>query len=43
MVQGRKGYWLQPQREIANPYFGAMMLTCGEIAEILVEADAHDH
>jgi membrane fusion protein, copper/silver efflux system len=43
MVQGRKGYWLQPQREIKNPYFGAMMLTCGEIAEILVEADAHDH
>jgi membrane fusion protein, copper/silver efflux system len=43
MVQGRKGYWLQPQREITNPYFGAMMLTCGEIAEILVEADAHDH
>jgi membrane fusion protein, copper/silver efflux system len=43
MVQGRKGYWLQPQKEITNPYFGEMMLSCGEIEEILVEADAHDH
>jgi membrane fusion protein, copper/silver efflux system len=43
MVQGRKGYWLQPQREITNPYFGEIMLTCGEIAEVLVEDDAHDY
>ncbi len=43
MVQGRKGYWLQPQRDITNPYFGAAMLTCGEIAETLVEENAHDH
>jgi len=43
MVQGRKGYWLQPQKNITNPYFGAMMLTCGEIDETLVETDTHDH
>lgn len=43
MVQGRKGYWLQPQENITNPYFGAAMLTCGEIAETLVEPDTHDH
>jgi membrane fusion protein, copper/silver efflux system len=43
MVQGRKGYWLQPQRDITNPYFGAAMLTCGEIDETLVEPDTHDH
>jgi Cu(I)/Ag(I) efflux system membrane fusion protein len=43
MVQGRKGYWLQPQRDITNPYFGAVMLTCGEIDETLVEPDTHDH
>jgi Cu(I)/Ag(I) efflux system membrane fusion protein len=43
MVQGRKGYWLQPQKNITNPYFGAMMPTCGEIDETLVESDTHDH
>jgi membrane fusion protein, copper/silver efflux system len=43
MVQGRKGYWLQPQRDITNPYFGAAMLTCGDIDETLVEPDTHDH
>ncbi len=43
MVQGRKGYWLQPQKDITNPYFGVMMLTCGEITETLVEDNAHDH
>lgn len=43
MVQGRKGYWLQPQRDITNPYFGAAMLTCGEIDETLVEPDTHNH
>jgi Cu(I)/Ag(I) efflux system membrane fusion protein len=27
--------WLQAQEEIANPYFGAAMLRCGEITETL--------
>lgn len=35
MVQGRKGYWLQPQTAITNPYHGARMYSCGEIAETL--------
>ena len=43
MVQGRKGYWLQPYRNITNPYFGAAMLTCGEIAEVIVGENDHDH
>ena len=36
MVQGRRGYWLQAERTIANPYFGAAMLRCGEIVDVLV-------
>jgi Cu(I)/Ag(I) efflux system membrane fusion protein len=23
--------WLQPDKEIRNPYFGAQMLSCGEV------------
>lgn len=38
MVQGRRGYWLQPQQTIANPYFGAAMLRCGEIVQTLAES-----
>ena len=35
MAFGNKGgYWLQKQKEIHNPYFGAKMLKCGEIREI---------
>ncbi len=33
MVQGRRGYWLQPDTTINNPYFGAAMLRCGGIVE----------
>ncbi len=35
MVRGRKGYWLQPQTAITNPYHGARMYSCGEIVETL--------
>ena len=35
MVQGRRGYWLQPQTTITNPYLGARMSSCGEIVETL--------
>jgi len=35
MVRGRKGYWLQPQTAITNPYHGARMYPCGEIVETL--------
>jgi Cu(I)/Ag(I) efflux system membrane fusion protein len=27
--------WLQDSEEIANPYFGEMMLGCGEIQETI--------
>lgn len=40
MVQGRDGYWLQPDEQIANPYFGAAMLRCGAIVEALAPGDA---
>lgn len=40
MVQGRKAYWLQPQRAITNPYHGAAMYACGEIVEELGAAGA---
>lgn len=45
MVQGRRGYWLQPDRTILNPYHGASMLRCGEIVSVLFEptADAGGH
>jgi Cu(I)/Ag(I) efflux system membrane fusion protein len=34
MAFGNKGaYWLQEQEKVANPYFGAKMLRCGEIRE----------
>jgi len=37
MVEGREAFWLQPQRQIANPYHGSRMLRCGEIVETLHE------
>jgi membrane fusion protein, copper/silver efflux system len=33
----REGYWLQPQREVTNPYWGEMMYSCGEITETIAE------
>jgi len=33
MVKGGGGDWLQTSKEVANPYFGASMLTCGGIKE----------
>lgn len=40
MVQGRDGYWLQADEQIANPYYGEAMLRCGWVAETLVPAEA---
>ena len=39
MFEESESYWLQPRKAITNPYFGTMMLTCGEIVETIVEAD----
>ena len=37
------GHWLQDSETIANPYFGATMLRCGEIKETLsAPAPAHE-
>jgi membrane fusion protein, copper/silver efflux system len=34
MAFGNQGaYWLSEQKEITNPYFGASMLTCGEVKQ----------
>ena len=35
MFEGEESFWLQSQRAITNPYFGAMMFTCGEIVETI--------
>ena len=28
-------YWLSSEEQIANPYFGDVMMTCGEVKEII--------
>jgi membrane fusion protein, copper/silver efflux system len=43
MVQGRDGFWLQDQEQIANPYWGAAMLRCGAIVEQLAPAGKPGH
>ncbi len=38
MVDGDRGaYWLSEFEEILNPYFGSMMLRCGEVRETIRE------
>jgi membrane fusion protein, copper/silver efflux system len=38
MVDGDRGaYWLSEVQEIINPYFGSMMLNCGEVREVIRE------
>lgn len=32
---GKGGYWLSDSDEIRNPYFGDIMLACGEVTEVL--------
>lgn len=44
MAFDNKGaHWLQPGKEIANPYFGAAMFRCGEIKGVLVDPDRETH
>jgi len=31
----KKAFWLSSEEEIRNPYYGSVMLTCGEIADTL--------
>ncbi|HEY8936024.1 MAG TPA: DUF3347 domain-containing protein [Cyclobacteriaceae bacterium] len=36
MANGNMGaYWLSNEKQIKNPYFGDMMLTCGSVKEII--------
>jgi len=36
MADGDKGaYWLSKEKQILNPYFGNMMLKCGEVKQII--------
>ena len=35
MVQGGSGDWLQDHGAVSNPYFGARMLNCGEVVQML--------
>ena len=40
MVYGDRGAsWLQAEDSLLNPYFGAMMLRCGEVKGLLVEPE----
>jgi len=32
---GKGGYWLSDSNEIRNPYFGDVMLACGEVSQVL--------
>jgi len=32
---GKGGYWLSDSKEVRNPYFGDVMLACGEVTEVL--------
>lgn len=47
VYEDRGADWLQADEPLRNPYFGAMMLRCGEITEELspdrTEHDGHDH
>lgn len=44
MVYNDRGAdWLQATDELRNPYFGAAMLTCGEVKENLTDHAGHDH
>ncbi|MFO7923176.1 MAG: efflux RND transporter periplasmic adaptor subunit [Bacteroidales bacterium] len=43
MVDGDRGaYWLSEFENIINPYFGSMMLRCGEVRETLREGVVED-
>mgnify|MGYP000439286845 CR=1 FL=1 len=36
MANKNKGaYWLSVSKKIKNPYFGEVMLTCGEVSKII--------
>jgi membrane fusion protein, copper/silver efflux system len=37
MVNGGDAFWLQPQRQITNPYHGSGMYRCGRIVETVQE------
>lgn len=32
---GKGAYWLSESEEIKNPYYGEVMLTCGETKEVI--------
>jgi hypothetical protein len=40
MVKGGGGDWLQLEGTLANPYYGATMLRCGELVHTL-PAEGH--
>ncbi len=43
MANNDKGaYWLSNEEKIRNPYFGDMMLTCGEVKQVLGKSNFND-
>lgn len=44
MVYGQTGAdWIQSTDQLLNPYFGAQMLTCGDVKENLTDHAGHGH
>ncbi|MGY8717850.1 MAG: efflux RND transporter periplasmic adaptor subunit, partial [Verrucomicrobiia bacterium] len=43
VYEDRGADWLQSDETLLNPYFGAMMLTCGNMRENLTATDESDH
>lgn len=44
MARGDQGAtWLQPQSNVLNPYYGAMMLRCGEVEQQYPAGGEHAH
>ncbi len=39
VYEDRGADWLQPTEDLRNPYFGAMMLTCGELRGLINQAN----
>jgi Cu(I)/Ag(I) efflux system membrane fusion protein len=43
MVPGGGGDWMQPDAELANPYWGSEMLRCGELVKDLAMQEDADN
>ena len=42
VAAGRGAVWLQNDRDVRNPYFGAMMLRCGSVVETIADGSGNE-